>query len=155
MPRVESGLIRLIRSTFFCLEPALICFSRKIAALTSSISMLEVPVAYCIEEHDVPRETGTYVIGAAISLISTVILLNFDVLFGLVVSATTRYRQPLLGLVICIYAGWMLSRDKLLQELRKGNPEIEQGWFWKIWPWWVRVVCPTIILAIFAQSFWG
>ncbi|MBP6682603.1 MAG: sodium-dependent transporter [Halioglobus sp.] len=130
-------------------------FLMTIAALTSSISMLEVPVAYCIEEHQVPRKIGVYVIGAAISLISTVILLNFDVLFGLVVSATTRYSQPLLGLVICIYAGWMLSRDKLLQELRKGNPEIEQGWFWKIWPWWVRVVCPTIILAIFAQSFWG
>ena len=81
-----------------------------IAALTSSISMLEVPVAYCIEEHSVPRKTAVYGIGAAISLVSIVILLNFDTLFGLVVSATTRYSEPLLGLVICIYAGWILRR---------------------------------------------
>lgn len=130
-------------------------FLMTIAALTSSISMLEVPVAYCIEEHSVPRKTAVYAIGAGISLVSIVILLNFDTLFGLVVSATTRYSEPLLGLVICIYAGWILSRDKLLQELRKGSPDIERGWFWKIWPWWVRVVCPAIILAIFAQSIWG
>ena len=130
-------------------------FLMTIAALTSSISMLEVPVAYCVEEHKVPRKTGAYVIGASISLFSAVILLNFDTLFGLVVSVTTRYSEPLLGFVFCIYAGWILHRDKLLEELRKGNPEIEQGLFWKIWPWWVRVVCPAIILAIFAQSIWG
>lgn len=130
-------------------------FLMTIAALTSSISMLEVPVAYCIEEHSVPRKTAVYAIGTGISLVSIVILLNFDTLFGLVVSATTRYSEPLLGLVICIYAGWILHRDKLLQELRKGSPDIERGWFWKIWPWWVRVVCPAIILAIFAQSIWG
>ncbi len=130
-------------------------FLMTIAALTSSISMLEVPVAYSIEEHSVPRKTAVYAIGAAISLVSIVILLNFDTLFGFVVSATTRYSEPLLGLVICIYAGWILHRDKLLQELRKGSPDIERGWFWKIWPWWVRVVCPAIILAIFAQSIWG
>lgn len=130
-------------------------FLMTIAALTSSISMLEVPVAYCIEEHSVSRKTAVYAIGSGISLVSIVILLNFDTLFGLVVSATTRYSEPLLGLVICIYAGWILHRDKLLQELRKGSPDIERGWFWKIWPWWVRVVCPAIILAIFAQSIWG
>jgi NSS family neurotransmitter:Na+ symporter len=130
-------------------------FLMTIAALTSSISMLEVPVAYCIEEHSVSRKTAVYAIGTGISLVSIVILLNFDTLFGLVVSATTRYSEPLLGLVICIYAGWILHRDKLLEELRKGSPDIERGWFWKIWPWWVRVVCPAIILAIFAQSIWG
>ena len=130
-------------------------FLMTIAALTSSISMLEVPVAYCIEEHNVSRKTGVYAIGGAIAAFSTVILLNFDTLFGFVISLTTRYSEPLLGFVFCVYAGWILHRDKLLQELRKGNPGIEQGLFWKIWPWWVRVVCPTVILAIFAQSIWG
>ena len=42
-----------------------------------------------------------------------------------------------------------------VQEVRKGNPEIEQGLFWKIWPWWVRVVCPVVIFLIFTQSIFG
>ena len=130
-------------------------FLMSIAALTSSISMLEVPVAYTIEEHGVGRKKAVWVIGGIIALISTVILLNFADLFGLVIAFTTRYSQPLLGFMFCIYAGWIFNRNALLQELRKGNPEVEKGLFWKIWPWYVRLVCPLIILAIFAQTLLG
>lgn len=130
-------------------------FLMSIAALTSSISMLEVPVAYTIEEHGVSRKKAVWVIGGIIAAISTVILFNFAQLFGLVIAFTTRYSQPLLGFMFCLYAGWVFNRNTLLQELRKGNPQVEQGLFWKIWPWYVKLVCPLIILAIFAQSLWG
>ncbi|MEH6584773.1 MAG: sodium-dependent transporter [Halioglobus sp.] len=126
-----------------------------IAALTSSISMLEVPVAYTIEEHGVSRKKASIAIGIAIACFSTLILFNFDALFGLVVGITTRYSQPLLGFVFCVYAGWVWHRNTLLEELRKGNPEVEDSLFWKIWPWYVRVVCPVIIMGIFVQSVLG
>lgn len=130
-------------------------FLMSIAALTSSISMLEVPVAYAIEEHGVDRKRSVVVIGLAIAVVSGTILLNFEQLFGFVVALTTRYSQPLLGFMFCLYAGWVWRRDAILQELRKGNPEVEQGLFWKIWPSYVRYVCPVIILAIFAQTVFG
>jgi len=130
-------------------------FLMSIAALTSSISMLEVPVAYTIEEHGLGRKTAAIIIGGLITIVSTTILLNFDSLFGLVITITTRYSQPLLGFMFCIYAGWVWRRDSLLQELRKGNPTVSEGLFWKIWPWHVKLVCPVIILAISAQSLWG
>ncbi len=130
-------------------------FLMSIAALTSSISMLEVPVAYAIEEHGLKRKPAVFAIGGIIALASTIILLNFDALFGAVIAFTTRYSQPLLGFMFCLYAGWVWHRDTLLQELRKGNPDVEQTLFWKIWPWYVKLVCPVIILGIFAQSLWG
>jgi NSS family neurotransmitter:Na+ symporter len=130
-------------------------FLMAIAALTSSISMLEVPVAYAIEEHGFKRKTAVYAIGGIIAVGSSTILLNFENLFGPVVAFTTRYSQPVLGFMFCIFAGWVWHRDTLLQELRKGNPDVEQGLFWKIWPWYVKLVCPVIILGIFAQSLWG
>ena len=129
-------------------------FLMSIAALTSSISMLEVPVAYAIEEHGLERKLAVFIIGGAIALISTAILLNFETLFGLVITITTRYSQPLLGFMFCIYAGWIWQRNALLQELRKGSPEVSDGLFWKIWPWYVKFVCPVIILGIFTQSLW-
>ena len=141
----SMGLAGVLVSVFFF-------FLMSIAALTSSISMLEVPVAYVVETRGVARKKAAYLIGGCIAAISTTILLNFDTLFGLVISITTRYSQPLIGFVFCIFVGWVWHRDQLLQELRKGNPDIEQGWFWKIWPWWVRVVCPAVILAIFIRS---
>ena len=144
---VTMGLAGVVVSfTFF--------FLMCIAALTSSISMLEVPVAYVIEEHGLKRKTAVLAIGGAIALTSTLILLDFANLFGMVVAFTTRYSQPLLGFMFCIYAGWVWQRDNILQELRKGSPDVEQGLFWKIWPWYVKLVCPVIILAIFAQSLW-
>jgi NSS family neurotransmitter:Na+ symporter len=130
-------------------------FLMSIAALTSSISMLEVPVAYVIEEHGLGRKRAVYAIGGAIALISTLILLNFDTLFGFVITFTTRYSQPLLGFMFCVYAGWVWHRDNVLQEVRKGSPNAEHTLFWKVWPTYVRFVCPVIILAIFAQSLWG
>ena len=130
-------------------------FLMSIAALTSSISMLEVPVAYTIEEHNVGRKTSVVTIGLLIALTSTTILLNFDALFGLVVETTTRYSQPLLGFIFCVYAGWIWHRNNILKELRKGSEDIENTLFWKIWPWYVRLVCPIIIMGIFIHSIFG
>jgi NSS family neurotransmitter:Na+ symporter len=127
-------------------------FLMSIAALTSSISMLEVPVAYAIEQHGAERKVAVWVIGGIIAAVSATILLSFETLFGLVVTVTTRYSQPLLGFMFCVFAGWIWHRDSLLQELRKGSPDIEHGLFWRIWPGYVRVVCPLIILAIFSQA---
>ncbi len=126
-----------------------------VAALTSSISMLEVPVAYTIEEHGMSRKSAVFLIGAVIALVSTTILLNFEALFGFVIDLTTRYSQPLLGFMLCIFAGWVWRRDALLDEVLKGNPNAETGLFWRIWPWYVKFFCPLIILGIFAQTLLG
>lgn len=123
-----------------------------IAALTSSISMLEVPVAYAVENHKMARRRATYLIGGAITLVSVLIVFNFGTLFGLVIAVTTRYSQPMLGLMLCVYAGWVWQRNGVLQELQKGSTDAEHGLFWKIWPGYVRYVCPAAILIIFIQK---
>lgn len=123
-----------------------------IAALTSSISMLEVPVAYLIERHGLTRHRATFGTGAGIASFSGVIVLNFDTLFGWVITASTRYGQPLLGILICIFAGWIWRRDALLNELKKNDPDAASGPFWRIWPVYVKWVCPVIIGVIVFQS---
>jgi NSS family neurotransmitter:Na+ symporter len=119
-----------------------------VAALTSSISMLEVPVAYTIENSKLGRFKASWFIGCIIMLASIIIILNFQLLFGLVISLTTQYSQPLLGLVICIYAGWVWKRDVILNEIKEGNDDVEHSIFWKIWPNYVRFICPLIIILM-------
>ncbi|OXX26086.1 hypothetical protein B9J88_02710, partial [Vibrio sp. V05_P4A8T149] len=65
---------------------------------------------------------------------------------------STVYMQPLLGVVWAIVVGWVWHRNKLLDEIKQGNPDIAQSLFWKIWPWYVRFVCPVAILMVFAYS---
>ena len=123
-----------------------------IAALTSSISLLEVPVSCAQDELNMSRIKATWLIGGAILILSIVIALNFGTLFDLVANASTVYMQPLLGVVWAIVIGWIWNRNSVLNELKQGNPEIAQGLFWKIWPWYVRFVCPVAILAVFFFS---
>ncbi|GAB3516197.1 sodium-dependent transporter [Photobacterium alginatilyticum] len=120
-----------------------------IAALTSSISMLEVPVACATEELNQDRKIAVWWIGGLITLFSGIIVFNFGDMFGLVISITTEYAQPILGMLFALLVGWVWKRDKVLQEIKEGYPELEQGLFWKIWPWYVRVVCPLMMLWVF------
>ena len=124
-----------------------------IAAVTSSISMLEVPVSYAVEAHQVSRNKATWLVGLVLFGISTLICFNFDALFGFVITMTTERAQPLLSMMLCIFAGWVFYRNRILEELKSGSPDVEQGLFWKIWPVYVKFFCPALILLTFAQGF--
>ena len=126
-----------------------------IAAVTSSISMLEVPVSYAVEAHKLDRLKATWLVGLVIFAVSAVISANFDSLFGFVITLTTERAQPLLSMVVCIFAGWVFHRNSILQEIQAGNPDVEQGLFWKIWPGYVKFLCPVLILVTLAQGFIG
>ena len=74
-----DGIGAALATSFFVLM--------SIAALTSSISMLEVPVAYLIERHGLTRHRATFLTGACISAFSGLIVLNFGSLFGWVITS--------------------------------------------------------------------
>jgi len=57
--------------------------------------------------------------------------------------------------MLCVFAGWIWHRDNLLQEIKAGHPEIEGSFFWKVWPNYVKFVCPLLILATLLQSIGG
>lgn len=122
-----------------------------IASLTSSISMLEVPVAYAIEHHGLERRWAAILIGSIVTVISLIIVFNFDPLFDLVVTVTTEVSQPLLGFAFCIFAAWIWQRSEILEEIKQGCPEVESGIFWKIWPFYVKFICPVAILVVYFQ----
>ncbi len=124
-----------------------------IAAVTSSISMLEVPVAHAQESHQLSRKKAAWAVGLAILAVSMVIVFNFQLLFGWVINITTNISEPLIGILFCVFAGWVWNRHELLKELQQGKPDIQNTLFWKIWPAYVKVVCPVIVLAVFMHSF--
>ncbi len=124
-----------------------------IAALTSSISMLEAPVSYAVERFTLGRVQATWIIGGLISLVSFTIIFNFSALFGFIVSLTTQFSQPLIGMLCCIFVGWIWHRNKLLGEIKNGHDEAESTLFWKVWPWYIKFVCPLAIAMVFLHSF--
>ncbi|MGO1247276.1 MAG: sodium-dependent transporter [Oceanisphaera sp.] len=124
-----------------------------IAALTSSISMLEVPVSYSTERFNATRPIMTWLIGGVLALVSVIICFNFGSLFGFVIRLSTQQIQPLVGLGFVLLGGWMWGRAKLFSELVQGAPELANSTFWRIWPWYVRIVCPLLVILVIASSW--
>ena len=123
-----------------------------IAALTSSISMLEGPVSFVVERHNVERKKATSIIGVVIFILSTIIITNFETLFGLVISISTVYGQPLIAMLCCVFVGWIWQRSGVLAEIKEGNYTVEHSLFWKIWPWYTKFICPSAIAIVFWHS---
>lgn len=124
-----------------------------IAALTSSISMLECPVALVSERLNTKRTSTSWVLGGLIALFSVVIVYNFGALFGLVATTATQYLQPTAALMFCLFGGWVWNRNAKLKELEQGFPEFSQSAFGRIWPWYVKFVCPILVATVIWASF--
>jgi NSS family neurotransmitter:Na+ symporter len=116
--------------------------------------MLEVPVAYVSEDsrfHS-SRHRAAYLMAIIVAIMVITILFNFESLFGLVIGFTTQISQPLIGILFCIYAGWIWQRNSVLKELAQGNPEVANSLFWRIWPNYIRFVCPILLGLVYWQS---
>ncbi len=124
-----------------------------IAALTSSISMLECPVALVSERFNTRRTATSWVLGGLIASFSVVIVYNFGALFGLVATVATQYLQPIAALMFCLFGGWVWNRHARIKELEQGYPEFQLGWFGKLWPLYVKFVCPVLVTTVIWASF--
>lgn len=123
-----------------------------VAALTSSISMLEGPVSFVVERHQIERKKATTVIGFLIFCISVGIISNLGVLLDFVATLATEYGQPIIAMLCCVFVGWIWHRTEILKEIQQGHPQVESTLFWKIWPWYTKFICPTAIAIVFLHS---
>lgn len=90
-----------------------------IAALSSSISMLEIPVAYLADEHDVNRHRGTAALTGVILVTGSVTAVYpniFDFVAGTLVDLLLTF-----GLfAFCIFVAWVLGREAI-EEFQMGT----------------------------------
>lgn len=139
------------------------------AALSSTISLLEVVVATLVDRLEWPRLKATIVasavvfffsIGCALSLGASEFFSNFR-LFGGIESLnevfttgktgllsvfdhiTANWFLPVGGLLLTIYAGWILPREATADELDAGTTT--PMWAYKGWLFVVRFVAPIAI----------
>jgi NSS family neurotransmitter:Na+ symporter len=123
-----------------------------IAALTSSIAILEMLVVFVCERYGLTRKKASVVIAIGILSLSTIIVFNMGWLFGFVIMLSTEYMLPFIGFLSCLFVGWVWHRNEILQELRQGYSGVENSLFWKIWPWYIKFVCPAGIALVVFKS---
>jgi NSS family neurotransmitter:Na+ symporter len=130
-----------------------------IAAWTSSISLLEPASAYLVERGWTRRRAALTMalLCWALGLLSA---LGFNVLSDIrplgqdtILDATNLVANdillPLGGLLIALYAGWRLNRQRLREQMH-GAP----AWFYTAWSWLLRVVAPLAVTAVLAAKLY-
>lgn len=122
-----------------------------IAALTSTISLLEVPVSFSIDEWSIPRKKSAWLIGGSIWALG--MLISFDIsLIDFFSVIFNDIGLPLGGLLICLFLGYYWGVDSALTEMENGNPNVKQSIFAKLWPIFIKYICPILIGAVFVSA---
>lgn len=139
-----------------------------VAAITSSISMLEVPASYFMDEKKWSRKKSAWVVGIAaflfgvpsalshgssemfttvnVSLPWTDSIIGFqniiDYFFG-------TFFIVIVALATCVYVAWKMPIENIVNELGQGSPAFNPGNFAsKAFVFFIRFVCPTVILLV-------
>ncbi|MBN2732914.1 MAG: sodium-dependent transporter [Balneolaceae bacterium] len=116
-----------------------------VAALTSTISLLEVPVSYAIDEFKIKRKDAALYIGLGILAISIVIAFNTG-LIGTIDLIFSQVGLPLGGIMICLFLSYVWKTDKALDELELGNNNFRNSIVGKTWKVFIMFICPVVIL---------
>jgi NSS family neurotransmitter:Na+ symporter len=117
-----------------------------VAALTSTISVLEVIVTYFVEELRLTRKKATIGAVASVSFLG-VLSVFFTGVFGFLNFTTANILLPLGGLFIVVFVGWFLSRTIMRDELT--NSGSLKGKYIPVYLFLVKFIAPIAIAIVF------
>ena len=126
------------------------------AALTSAISLLEVVVAYFVEEKNLSQKKATLIFSGIIWAVGILCALSFNVFkggvdfFDIFDKSTTNILMPLGGLLTAVFFGWVVPRSEI-ERIVGSNGIFCTGLIWVS-----RIVGPTAvaIVMIFGLVDW-
>ncbi len=140
------------------------------AAWTSSISLIEPAITWAMNNFNISRVRAATISGILVWLTGLFTVFSFNLASDFTISSTisTHYGEfvilkdatafdlldyltsnimlPLGGLMIAIYAGWLMKQKYSRQEL-------DIGTFWyTIWAFLVRYIAPTMVIVVFLNA---
>ena len=129
-----------------------------LAALTSSISVLEVIVAFCMEEFKIRRRTAVLLCFLVIWALGCLCSLSLGVLgdwkvlgktiFDLFDYVSANVLMLIGGLVVVVFVGWKLGRKEMHDELTNSGRLRIPDWFIDLLLFLLRFLAPAAILTI-------
>jgi NSS family neurotransmitter:Na+ symporter len=162
LPGVFEGLGPILGIVVGALFFLLLSF----AAFTSTISLLEVPTAYMVDEKKMPRQKATWVVAVFIFIVGIPSLLSagavdalthfvtlegageksFMDFVGLIASDTFL---PLGGFLIAVFTAYVWKKENFNAEMASGDEEIRGSWLQSYVDFAIGYICPILLGSIF------
>ena len=141
------------------------------AALTSTVSLLEVPVTYIVDEYKISRSKCVWIVAVFIFLLGVPSLLSngysefftsFVTYFG--AESPTNFMTlvehigndtflPLGGCLITLFAAYVWKKNNLIEELSIGNEKFKDSWVKTYINFTIAYLCPVLLGIIFVMTF--
>jgi NSS family neurotransmitter:Na+ symporter len=168
MPEIFKGmgpiLGKVVGGSFFLL----LCF----AALPSCISLLELPVAYFVDEKKIPRHRVVWILSIVIFLLGIPSMMSFGAVpwlnklsfyrdrdFLTFVADMTDITLTIGGCLMCIFIAYRWKIKNLNQELTAGNEGYMGTFTRKYINFTIVYVCPLLLgvlsILIIVDKFFG
>ena len=164
-PQAGPGLVFITLPTIFSAMPAgqivgiAFYFLLAIAALTSTISLLEVVVCYFVDERGWTRNKAAWFMGGVCLLLAipsalsqgAVPALGANGIFGAWDFLTLNnniwgnYSLSIGAIMICLFVGWKWGVPKALEALELGPHPMPAT---PVWAFLVKFICPLAVLAV-------
>ncbi len=156
---------KIIGGGFFLL----LCF----AALTSTISLLEVPVAYLVDQKKIPRKISVWALATlifilglpsmlsqgAVDMFSSIPFYQGKSALDFVSEVFSDISLPLGGCLMTIFIATRWGTQNMSEELSLGNPNYKGSYFERYINFTIRYVCPFLLgvfsLLIILDKFVG
>lgn len=138
------------------------------AAITSIVSIFEVPVAALIDEKGVSRKTALGILGVLLALLAVFCALSFGMVgffteftsyagstksfFDVVYDVFYDTILPLNGLLICLFVIYRWKKANFNAELDEGAPQYKGSFFERYVDISVGTFIPVILLVIFVNT---
>ena len=163
-PTEGPGLVFSVLPTVFASMPlghgvAIIFFILlAIAAITSGISLLEVVVAYFIDQRGWQRKKAVLVVGSAIFAFGIPSGLSFGIMadvkllgmnfFDHIDNIASNYFLPLGGMLTAIFVGWVWGTKNVHEEIEKYENKFSFPWS-QCWEFLIRYITPVAVGIVF------
>lgn len=153
-----SGIISAIVSVLFFLTIL-------VAALSSSISMMEVGVAYLVEEKKQSRHKATIILFSITLVIGILCSLSFGVLsdvkllgntiFNFCDRLASNFLMTIGALLFSIFVGWKMDKSAVKEELTNGGKLKGPRRLFPFVYFLIKYIAPVTIAAIFLIGILG
>ena len=129
-----------------------------VAALSSSISLLEPGVAFLAEEQILSRRRAAEIISFFVWVLGIGSALSFNIWSDLYLISDRNFLDsmdfvanqillPLGGMLIAIFVGWFMKESLIKDEIGSINPVI-----YSLWRFFVKFIAPTCVAYIFLSQ---
>lgn len=139
-----------------------------VAAITSLVSIIEVPTSSLMEKRDISRKKALLIMGIAITVLTLIAATSFGLVpwftaftsyagadksvFDVIYDVFYDTILPLNGLLICLFVRFRWKRSQLTAELSEGNQAYATSWLEKYVSFAIGTFIPLILAVVFINT---